>query len=418
MRRASLIALTVFTATLTALPARAQRWDAQATVENQVSVGRMRTLWSSTLQEARQLLVSLPPNYERSGKAYPVLYLLDAEMQFVQAAGTLQFLGAFNERIPEMILVGVVNIHRGRDFVPPARNREWRGDPMWREEYARSDADSFLKFFAEDLIPWVEARYRTVPYRILVGHSFGGVFNTHAMIHRPEVFQAHIAISPSLWYDGEALVARTEAGIRRLQSPAPLFLSWAEHEENIRVSTEKLVQALTRNPPPALRWTHRYYPGDDHMSTPHRALYDGLEWLFAGWRMQAGPPAPSLGDVEAHYAALSQRFGFRVGPTAAALDYIAQRLLEQGNNAEALEVLRRNAREHHYLADTHRQLGEALEKLGRGEEALRAYEQALRVALEDDSPYDNSVGEHRGDPVGEYRAKVKQLGRTKHPGQP
>lgn len=75
-------------------------------------------------------------------------------------------------------------------------------------------------------------------------------------------------------------------------------------------------------------------------------------------------------------------------------------------------MLRRNTREHHYLADTHHALGRALEKLGRGEEALRAYEQGLRVALEDDSPYGSSVGEYRGDPVGVYRAKAKELGRT------
>ncbi|MBL8269948.1 BTAD domain-containing putative transcriptional regulator, partial [Steroidobacter sp.] len=213
-----------------------------------------------------------------------------------------------------------------------------------------------------------------------------------------------IAISPSLWYDGEALVAQTEAGIRAQSAPPALFLSWADNEENIRVSTEKLVKALTRKPPPGLRWTHRYYPGDDHMSTPHRALYDGLEWLFSGWRMpepKKDSPAPSLAEVEAHYAGLSKRFGFPVAPTVAALAGAAQGLVGQGKSEEALEVLRRNAREYPYLPGPQRAVGAALEKLGRREEALQAYEQALRLALEDDSPY--------GDPVVEYRAKVKDL---------
>jgi predicted alpha/beta superfamily hydrolase len=389
--------------TLGSPPLSAQRWDAQAPTEAQVSVGRERAIWSSVLQEPRQLLISLPSNYERSGKAYPVVYLLDAEMQFVQAAGTLQFLGSFNERIPETILVGVVNTDRGRDFVPPARNPAWRGDPMRREEYERTNPDAFLKFLTEELAPWVESGYRTVPYRILVGHSFGGVFSLHAMVNRPEAFHAQVAISPSLWYDGEALIGRTEAGIRALNRPPWLFVSWADHEENIRMTTEKLVRALTADPPPALRWEHRYYAGDDHMSTPHRALYDALELLFSGWRIR--PPegrALALGEVEAHYAALSKRFGFPVAPTAAALGAVAYGLAEQKRPTEALEVLRRIAREYPYLPASHQTLGEALEKLGRREEARRAYEQALRVALEDDSPY--------GDPVEEYRAKVKVLG--------
>ncbi|MBL8266701.1 alpha/beta hydrolase, partial [Steroidobacter sp.] len=240
--------------------ALAQRWDIQALTDTSVNMGRARTMWSSVLQEPRQLLISLPPNYERSGKSYPVVYLLDAEMQFAHAAGVLQFLGPFNERIPEMILIGVVNTDRGRDFVPAARNPAFRNDPMWNPSYERSNSDAFLKFFADDLIPWVEARYRAAPYRVLVGHSFGGIFSTQALIKRPELFQAHIAISPSLWYDGEALVAQTEAGIRAQSAPPALFVSWADNEENIRVSTEKLVKALTRKPPPGLRWTHRYYP--------------------------------------------------------------------------------------------------------------------------------------------------------------
>jgi predicted alpha/beta superfamily hydrolase len=401
MRR---VVLAVLVWLVAPMPGWAQRWEAQAPTEVSVVAGRAQTLWSSVLQEPRQLLISLPPDYQRSGKAYPVVYLLDAEMQFTQAAGVLQFLGPFNERIPETILIGVVNTDRSRDFVPAARNPAWRGEPMWSEAYEHSDADNFLKFFADELIPWVDARYRTAPYRILVGHSFGGVFNTHALIHRPELFQAHIAISPSLWYDGEALVARTEAGIRSVKSPPALFLSWADHEDTIRLSTEKLVQALSRKPPAGLHWTHRYYPGDDHMSTPHRALYDGLEWLFAGWRMprrEDDAAGPSLSEVEAHYAALSRQYGFPVAPTVAALNAVAQDLATQGKAEQALELLRRSARENHYIALTHSVLGEALEKLGRREEALAAYEEALRVTLESGEPY--------GDPVKAFRAKAKEL---------
>jgi tetratricopeptide (TPR) repeat protein len=215
-----------------------------------------------------------------------------------------------------------------------------------------------------------------------------------------------------LWWDKERYVARTEAGLRELKNPPWLFLSWADGEEDIEVASKKLVGALTRRPVAGLRMEHRYYRGEDHMSTTHRALYDALELHFSGWRMQ--PPSEkeplTLARVEAHYAALSKRFGFEVTPSALAFETVALGLSERGQKEQALEVLKRNAAAHPWLTESHHALGRALEGLGRREEALRAYEDAVRVAVEDDAPYGSPVGEHRGDPVEVYRAKVKQLG--------
>ena len=36
-------------------------------------------------------------------------------------------------------------------------------------------ADEFLRFLSDELIPWVEGQYRTASFRVLVGHSLGGL---------------------------------------------------------------------------------------------------------------------------------------------------------------------------------------------------------------------------------------------------
>ena len=259
---------------------------------------------------------------------------------------------------------------------------------------------------ADELVPWVDARYRTVPYRILVGHSFGGLFNAHALVTRPEVFQAHIAISPSLWWDKQGAMTRTEAGIRKLQHPPWLFISWGDNESVISESAGKLVASLAANPVPGLTLEHRYYPGDDHMSTPHKSLYDALQLLFKDWRMALYKDSKeqdvTLDEVDAHYAALSARYGYTVPPDPDALNAVAQTLLRRKENGDALAVLRRNVRYYPYRSDVHMQLGEALQKLDRREEALQAYQAALSAAVSDEATY--------GDPIAEYRKKVKELG--------
>lgn len=384
----------LFVCGLRASPALPQK------VDSTVAIGQSAIVWSSVLQEQRRLLIHLPKHYMQSEKHYPVLYLLDAETQFRHVTSAVQFLGSDNERMPEMIVIGITNTQRTRDLIPAADDAELR-----KETPEAGHADGFLKFLADELAPWVEARYRTVPYRILVGHSFGGLFCTYVITARPEVFQAHVAISPSLWWDKEAPVSRTEAALRRLHSPPSLFLSWADGEADIRDPTQKLASALSADPPAGLRWEHRYYAGEDHMSTPYRSFYDAMTWLFAGWRLPEARDgkvaAPTPEEVAVHYAALSKRFGYPIAPSMTALYDAAQALSKRGRAEDALELLRRNVREHAYLAEPYHALGQALEKLGRREEALAAYEAALRLAVNDENAY--------ADPVGEFRAKVKEL---------
>ena len=45
---------------------------------------------------------------------------------------------------------------------------------------------------------------------LLIGHSFGGLFAIHALIERPDSFDAYIAISPSLWWADGVVVDRAE----------------------------------------------------------------------------------------------------------------------------------------------------------------------------------------------------------------
>jgi alpha-beta hydrolase superfamily lysophospholipase len=58
----------------------------------------------------------------------------------------------------------------------------------------------------EAYLPTVDRDYRTRPYRVLIGHSLGGLFARYALMNRPEVFNGYLIISPSLWWDDQALV--------------------------------------------------------------------------------------------------------------------------------------------------------------------------------------------------------------------
>lgn len=54
--------------------------------------------------------------------------------------------------------------------------------------------------------PATTTAIRTRPYRILVGHSRGGLFAVDTFVEQPELFNAYVAISPSLWWENMALI--------------------------------------------------------------------------------------------------------------------------------------------------------------------------------------------------------------------
>ncbi|WP_338273873.1 alpha/beta hydrolase [Corallococcus caeni] len=120
--------------------------------------------------------------------------------------------------IPEMIVVGVPNTtDRTRDLTPPFSRTERVDDGRRLSEVSPTagHADTFLRFLTEELAPHVEARYRTQPYRILVGHSHGGLFAMHVLTHKPESFNAYVALSPSVHWNSAELVRTAPEALAR-----------------------------------------------------------------------------------------------------------------------------------------------------------------------------------------------------------
>src|SRR5260370_353157 len=156
---------------------------------------------SKVLKEDRVIWVRTPPGYQQSKDVYPVVYQTDAPGHVNEIGGTIDFL-VNNNRMPPLIVVGIANTDRTRDLTPTHADMK-NPDGTVTAFPTSGGADRFLDFIQTELIPEIEKRYRTAPYRIFAGHSFGGLFAIHALITRPDLFNAYIAVSPSLqWHDG------------------------------------------------------------------------------------------------------------------------------------------------------------------------------------------------------------------------
>lgn len=361
-----------------------------------IVIGERHVLHSEIMGEDRTVLVSRPPGTDPEAPL-PVLYLTDAETQFEHTVATTRFL-ARNGLIPPLLVVGVTNTDRTRDLTP-TRATLPGPDGQPRDFPTAGGADRFLDFFQRELVPWVERRYPTASYRLFAGHSFGGLFAVHAFLTRPDLFQAVIAVSPSLSWD-ERLELRTarQALAAEPARPRALFLTLGGEGQRITAAFEEFTGFLSTLRLANLRWGSRMFPDEDHGSVVLRSHERGLRFIFDGWRPPADPatgwPAGTVADLEGHFDRLSQRLGITVRVPENALNLLGYRLLGEERHDDALAAFRRATELYPGSANVWDSLGEALLAAGRAAEARDSFARALDLSEGRDDPNRGFYREH------------------------
>lgn len=343
-----------------------------------LEIGKLLKIDSKILGEERPILVYTPDDYASSGTPYPVLYLLDGDYHFHHATGIVDFLSKLG-RIPRMIVVGIHNIDRNRDFLPTRVNDF---PPI-------AGADKFLAFIREELVPFMDKNYRTAPYRIICGHSYGGLFGIYFLVNSPGLFQAYIIISPSVYWDNCLLLKKT----RELFKQTPglkgfLYVTAAGGDkEAIRFATKDFAGLLKKEAPKGFQWHYRFMKKEDHNSTFHRVFYDALETLYAEWPLLVDQLSRmSLRDIQEHYTKLTRKYGYEIPAAKQTLDLKEYLLREKKKFEEAIEVMEFRVAAYPGSAAAHFKLGRLYEAAGKMDLAKTNYEKAVELGEQGKDP--------------------------------
>jgi predicted alpha/beta superfamily hydrolase len=290
-------------------------------------IGEKFQIESKVLAETRSYIIHTPASYKSGKDAYPVLVLQDAEGHFAYTTSAVDMLSG-NGRIPPMIVVGINNTDRTRDMTPTKPASGFGGAP-WTG--SAGGADKFLSFIADELLPTIDRNYRTRPYRVLIGHSLGGLFAVYALMNRPEVFNGYLIISPSLWWDDQALVKAAQ----------PFFAARKDLRADLYMTMGSEGQAMLGGKLPDVRWQFKRSPEEDHGTIPYMSTYEGLQAIFSGYRI-ADPIAlfdeGGLASFERRYIEVSERLGYTVEVPTAVYGGMVWELANRGRFAEAEEI--------------------------------------------------------------------------------
>ncbi len=241
-------------------------------------IGDTFTLDSTALGETRRINVYAPPGYAESpDQRLPVLYMPDGGLaeDFLHIAGLVE-IGAINGTMRPFLLVGIENTQRRRDLTGPTTEAR---DLAIAPKVGGSAA--FRAFLRNELMPRIDATYRTTGETAIVGESLAGLFAVESFLLEPGLFDTAVAIDPSLWWNHAALVEGAEARLRAQPDlRGTLFLASSDEPE-IAADTARLAGILATAAPAGLKWSYAPLPAETHGTIFHPAALRAFREVFA-----------------------------------------------------------------------------------------------------------------------------------------
>jgi hypothetical protein len=225
-----------------------------------------RTLFCSTRGREYHLSVALPESYTTSTQAYPVIYVLDGDVILGMAAG-LTPIARWFLRAPEAIIVGISYGMESYDQWAQLREHDFK-IPEVRDAPPDSAAHLFLDALTQEMIPFIEANYRTISSdRCLYGYSSSGFFVLYALVHQPHAFQRYLSGSGDLYIAYPYVIQHdAQLAARDAATPIQLYLSAGALEEDQFPSFHHLVAFLKQGNYPGLTLSSEIYAGEGHGS--------------------------------------------------------------------------------------------------------------------------------------------------------
>ncbi|CAM5206576.1 hypothetical protein ARD30_13965 [Bosea thiooxidans] len=237
-----------------------------------------------------RLLISVPDG-PAPMRGFPTLLLVDGDALFATAASAarLQALRPEATGVGPAVVIGI-GYPSEKPFDAERRQRDLLPVP--------DGADRFLEMIVGELLPAIGRIAPLDPARrTLIGHSYGGLFALHALFTRPDLFEAHVAGSPSIWWQDRAILAQEAAFRRGGTAGGRLLITVGAQEQRpdravgpqraeriakarMRDNAAEMAERLAASPRVACSFAE--FPGENHVSVILPMLSRAVAFALAG----------------------------------------------------------------------------------------------------------------------------------------
>ena len=228
---------------------------------------------SKKLNEERSFSVFLPDSYENnSEKKYPILILLDGEYLADPFLGILKY-GNYWDDLPEIIIVAINQNYGETRF----------NDSNFDEDGLPAGSGAkFFEFIGFELLPHIQQKYRTLPFRIIAGHDTTAGFLNFYLYKDDPIFNAYISISPEM---APEMAVRVAERLQKTQKPIFYYQATSRADLDEIQENTKTLDNLTKDiKNPNVNYRFDVFQNTSHYSLVAEAIPSAFYFIFNGYQ--------------------------------------------------------------------------------------------------------------------------------------
>ncbi|HNP32878.1 MAG TPA: alpha/beta hydrolase-fold protein [Flavobacterium sp.] len=335
------------------------------------------TITSKILNEDREIAIGLPASYDRHpNQKYPVIVLLDGEFLFDAFQGNLSY-GNYWDDLPEVIIVGISQ-NKNNEREADCAVDETNGLPTEKGE-------SFFEFIGMELLPYIDKKYRTAPFRIVAGlDTTAGFLNCYLYKDVP-IFDAYISMSPELPTGMEEQLPERLSTIQK-----PIFYYHSSGDGDVKKMRNRILaldEEAKKINKPTLNYRFDDFKGASHYSLVLNSIPSALYQIFSVYQPistvefnEKIAPLPSgyVDYLEKKYDVIDKSFALKLPIRLNDFKAIEAAILKNKayDEFDKLSQLARKNYPKSMLADY--ELGQMYEKKGDNARAVKSYLSAFQ----------------------------------------
>jgi len=219
---------------------------------------------SKEVGEDYTLYIHFPPGYDTTKTNYPVLYMTDGDWNMTVAMNCFRMLRQdYTTREPLIVGIGYGSRpnQRSRDLNPGT------GGPK------------FLAFIQQEVMPFIQSKYRVTNEKGLYGYSMGGMFTTYVLFEHPDLFnEIYIGAPANNGLDLMVEASKYFANHQDLKCKVFLGVGSFEHdtEKNIRLFKKYMDQKNCKS----LVLSTAITPNAGHGASLAAVMQNGMAFVY------------------------------------------------------------------------------------------------------------------------------------------